>query len=275
MNPYPLDGTNAQIMATLINANNQHTLYGGHGIKISKTGNGTQISMAQACRKDNITWRGNYDFNAAYFPNDLVVIPNGQILDQSGSALALTAGNTYVCVSYVPASNCTNTQFFAVVSAMGGSVSDEMANSYRWYSDNTYYPTTYSGSQSTVSDSGYNIQSNIQFWQPIGSSDPWPPVELDPTKAHSTGDYVYISPANTLVTSGMIDLDSDIQTFTDPGIWRAVKAVPAMSESMYHVPQLPLPGANGTVPGGSPMKGDADGADVYWLMIWKNDYCDQ
>ena len=80
---------------------------------------------------------------------------------------------------------------------------------------------------------------------------------------------------NTLVTSGMIDLDSDIQTFTDPGIWRAVKAVPAMSESMYHVPQLPLPGANGTVPGGSPMKGDADGADVYWLMVWKNDYCDQ
>jgi hypothetical protein len=105
--------------------------------------------------------------------------------------------------------------------------------------------------------------------------DSWPPVELDTTVAHSIGDRVYISPGNILVTSGMIDLDSNILMVSLPGIWRAVTAVPAAVSSQYNVPQLPIPGAYGAVPSGTPMKGDADGAQVHWLPEWINDYCSQ
>jgi hypothetical protein len=108
-----------------------------------------------------------------------------------------------------------------------------------------------------------------------GGNDSWPPPELDTTVAHSIGDRVYISPGNILVTAGMIDLDSNILTVSLPGIWRAVTAVPAAVSSQYNVPQLPLPGASGAVPTGTPMKGDADGAQVHWLPEWINDYCAQ
>ena len=107
------------------------------------------------------------------------------------------------------------------------------------------------------------------------AGDSWPPVELDTTVAHSIGDRVYISPGNILVTAGMIDLDSNILTVSLPGIWRAVTAVPAAVSSQYNVPQLPIPGASGAVPSGTPMKGDADGAQVHWLPEWINDYCSQ
>jgi hypothetical protein len=105
--------------------------------------------------------------------------------------------------------------------------------------------------------------------------DSWPPPELDTTVAHSIGDRVYISPGNILVTAGMIDLDSNILMVSLPGIWRAVTAVPAAVSSQYNVPQLPIPGAYGAVPSGTPMKGDADGAQVHWLPEWINDYCSQ
>ena len=108
-----------------------------------------------------------------------------------------------------------------------------------------------------------------------GGGDSWPPTELDTTVAHAIGDRVYISPGNILVTTGMIDLDSNVLTVALPGIWRAVTAVPAAVSSKYNVPQLPLPGASGAVPTGTPMKGDADGAQVHWLPEWINDYCAQ
>ena len=233
---------------------NQHKIIGGTGVSTRQTANGTLIDITPTQYPSGMQQQGIWT-TGSYRVDDVVTN------QASGSSPVTGSAGTFVCVQEVPGPNSDDTCWANVVQPMiaAGTInpSMELINTFRWSFLN-YLPTspapTLTGISQSVPGTSYFLQQGTVFWQPIGSSDPWPPVELDPTKAHSTGDYVYISPANTLVTSGMIDLDSDIQTFTDPGIWRAVKAVPAMSESMYHVPQLPLPGANGTVPGGSPMK---------------------
>ena len=46
----------------------------------------------------------------------------------------------------------------------------DMANTYRWYDYNYYYPiypTIPSSSATIASDSGYNIAANQTYWQPL------------------------------------------------------------------------------------------------------------
>lgn len=93
-----------------------------------------------------------------------------------------------------------------------------------------------------------------------------PKKELDPTVAVSKGTWVYISPGNSLVTTGLTDLVSGVNVKALSGIWEAAQDVPAKVSSNYNVPQLPYPGATGT-PSGSPLAGDLDGADVFWIAI--------
>lgn len=99
------------------------------------------------------------------------------------------------------------------------------------------------------------------------------PKELDPTVAVASGVYVYISPQNPLVTTGLVDLVSQEPTTARPGIWQAVQAVPAQTiDGQYNVPQIPLPEA-GDAPSGTPLSGDADGTDVYWMPWCPTPYC--
>ena len=115
---------------------------------------------------------------------------------------------------------------------------------------------------------------------PQGSGWKWqkPNKELDPTVsvAGPSGDTytaVYISPGNTLCTTGLVDLVSGELTKAPPGIWMAAKSVPAKVGGSYNVPQLPYPGANGSAPAGSPLAGDLDGANVFWIQLEAYDYC--
>ena len=74
-----------------------------------------------------------------------------------------------------------------------------------------------------------------------GTSDSWPPVELDPTQSTPAGGWRYISPTNAIVTAGIYDLDAGAVITAEAGLWRARVAVP--SEAIvggvmkYNVPQ--------------------------------------
>lgn len=107
-----------------------------------------------------------------------------------------------------------------------------------------------------------------------GSSDSWPPSEIDPSVVTPKGAYKYVSPQSDLAVTGMTQLtagDNLGLTATAPaGRWRAVKDVPAAVAGSYNVPQIPPQlGA----PTGTPLKGDAEGDDVFWLPEWIYDYC--
>jgi len=96
-----------------------------------------------------------------------------------------------------------------------------------------------------------------------------PNLELDPTVAVAVRTIVYISPLNALVTAGMVDLTPgspyyNTTVMATPGWWFTVKPVPAAVGGGYYVPQLPLPTVP-AAPSGSPLKGDADAASVFWM----------
>lgn len=95
------------------------------------------------------------------------------------------------------------------------------------------------------------------------------PKELDPTVAVAAGTFVYISPGNPLVTSGLMDLVALRTIASPPGIWQAIKSVPAQvtvsGVVKYNVPQLPYPGATGAT-SGTPLKGDLDGPNLFWVQ---------
>ena len=111
---------------------------------------------------------------------------------------------------------------------------------------------------------------------------PWqaPNKELDPTVFVPAGTWVYLSPGNALVTTGLFDLVSGSNTTARSGIWQSAQDVPAQvvnpsgmpDGTYYNVPQLPYPGATGT-PTGTPLKGDLDGSNVYWIFISATPYC--
>jgi hypothetical protein len=98
-----------------------------------------------------------------------------------------------------------------------------------------------------------------------GGGIPWqtPYRELDPTVYVAAGTWVYISPENTLVTSGRVDLVSGITIKAVPGIWEAAQDVPAAVTAGYNVPQ-PLAQA---VPSGTPLMGDMDVTTLFWRPI--------
>lgn len=106
--------------------------------------------------------------------------------------------------------------------------------------------------------------------------------ELDPSLAYSAGKTAYISPLNPIYTDGLTDLvDVGSIKNSPPGVWLCVQDCPPAtwdnpldySSGTYNAPQLPLPGS-GAVPSGTlvdgvytPMKGDADGSNVFWVPI--------
>lgn len=74
---------------------------------------------------------------------------------------------------------------------------------------------------------------------------------------------VYISPMNPLCTTGLIDLVTGELTKAVSGWYMAAKPVPAAVGGAYNVP-CPLPQS---VPTGTPLKGDADSATIFWIPM--------
>lgn len=111
----------------------------------------------------------------------------------------------------------------------------------------------------------------------VGESWQWqtPNRELDWTVAvqgPSGGIYtaVYISPQSVLANAGMTDLVSSKTVISPAGTWMALQDVPAAVGGSYNVPCVP---PQTGVPTGSPLKGDLDTGNVFWVPIWEYDFC--
>ena len=94
-----------------------------------------------------------------------------------------------------------------------------------------------------------------------------PNKEIDPTLSVSKGVWVYISPSNDMVLTGLTDLATNANQKACEGMWEAAQDVPAKDgEGKYNVPTFPYPSATGT-PTGSPgsVKGDLDSTDIFWI----------
>lgn len=113
-----------------------------------------------------------------------------------------------------------------------------------------------------------------QMRTPMGGF-PWqvPNKELDPTVAVTAGTAVYISLNNPLAVTGLMDLVLAVVIPAPPGVWIALKNVPAQvvvsGVTKYNVPQLPTPGT----PAGTPLAGDLDGSTVYWARLGTASTC--
>lgn len=170
---------------------NTHNLIGGNGIHISQGIHGKTIHVLHPDGADPMVFVGQFDFNKSYFPNQVVVVPaNGYYVDEDGEAIpfsdnltssydgASMCAGTFVCKNFIPGSGSISDDFITfVVPAYGSQTpTDATANAYRWYDDVlAYYPTTKSvvtipSNTNTTSDSGFNINTGIQYWQQLGSS---------------------------------------------------------------------------------------------------------
>jgi hypothetical protein len=145
----------------------------------------------------------------------------------------------------------------------------------------TYYDTS-GGGFYVCTSAGYSAasaQSPTSVWAKVGGGVVWqtPYKELDPTVAVAVGTFVYLSPGNPLVTTGLTDLVSGLVVNAPAGIWQAAQNVPAQvtvsSVVKYNVPQIPYPGASGATPSGTPLKGDLDGANVFWIFLQEYNVC--
>jgi len=198
--PFPLgDNRGSSHIANLTNLVNSHTIYGGKGISVVHQHDGIVISNTTAQKRDTICYRDLYAFGSEYFPFDAVYVDSAtQYFDQTGSVITIPSG-FYLALQYIPPANNDSTYFLGTIvpsySAAGGAPTDIDANAYRWYLHNVYYPRTdYSGSESTVADSGYNIQTNIKYWQFLGGGTSVSYMIYDENAAIPANTFVWVEP---------------------------------------------------------------------------------
>lgn len=96
--------------------------------------------------------------------------------------------------------------------------------------------------------------------------------EGDPTLPYDADTFMYLSPLNPLVTTGLRDLISGTVLLAQPGFWQAAQNVPAAvlvaGVLSYNVPQI---AAQGAVTG-SPAKGDLDN-NLFWIRHPQTNGC--
>ena len=119
--PVALSGNPISSWAKLVQqSSNRNTLIAGSGISQTQGTNGTTISLKDDTYAERLVFAGEYDPNAEYFPNDVVVVnPNtkytivengvSRSLDidstyVSGYDKAPLGAGTFVCIKYVPPS---------------------------------------------------------------------------------------------------------------------------------------------------------------------------
>ena len=146
--------------------------------------------------------------------------------------------------------------------------SDAVARSHIKDSDNTYNLTA-------IYHAMRQLQSQVNRLR-IRSTSPatlfgwqWqiPQKELDPTVAVAKNTVVYISPENPIATTGLTDLILDELMVASPGVWICIQDVPPEitvdSVVMYNMPQVLTSGSVS----GTPLQGDADNANVFWIPL--------
>lgn len=175
LRPFPLDNNQSSWLANAGLAINAHNLIAGNGIAINKTANGAIISATVTKQINFLTNKGYYNFSNEYWPGDVIYAdPNATYKDQNGAVISDVAFGGYICITYVPPASNDFAYFLSTVvpalTGNGGTATDIIANTFRWYQQNKYYPTGTGSIATTQPVSGYNILTSQSFWQPIGGA---------------------------------------------------------------------------------------------------------
>jgi hypothetical protein len=253
--PYPIGDNHSSHIGNIGETVNSHNIVAGHGIRLTGNSEGVHVAAISQPRPNYINLRGGYDFNAEYFPNDLIVVDaTSSYFDQNGLPISAGSGSpsigvgTWVCTNYIPPSSNTSTFLVSGIvpayQAAGGFPTDTIANSFRWYGYNIYYPVTCSMTQTVISTSGFNIQCSQSFWLPLAAAAPTSSIpfgsyagDWNDSSSYAGGQIVQVK--STLVSGGVT---------IQPGTYAlrpGLSTVPSPSGSM--VPQFPLPTGGGTV----------------------------
>lgn len=162
----------------------------GSGLRTQNMGDFTRISMPDDIDFERLVWRGNFDVEAEYFPNDVVRLqPNISYIDvttgdpldigstaDDGFDYAPLSLGLFVCVQHVPPSWANEDYFYSeVVAAFPDTIPYTWQNGIRWETYNNYYPMypeIPTSLTSSVDPAGYGftITANDTFWQamPLG-----------------------------------------------------------------------------------------------------------
>jgi hypothetical protein len=165
---------------------NNSQLRGGAGIVIKKGANGTHISLVNDLSDVALNYAGVYNFSQSYQPNDIVYVdPLQTYYDQNNAVIPICSGSSasglpaicaglFVCVQYVPAYGVDYNMLVTYVepsyTGSGQAITGEMADTYRQYSYNVYwpvYPLIPSSSLTSVSQGSWQITANQNFWAPL------------------------------------------------------------------------------------------------------------
>lgn len=184
-------GTNSvtQWGNTVVKSINQNNIYAGdNNIKIVKTSTGTSISLTPQYNAERLIWKGDFDIDAEYFPNDVVRVNPDNTYFNSGSMQNLQMDSTnitgydecpitpglYVCMQYVPPAYSDETLLNTLLPQYGGTIPYDIAYTFRLYDYNIYYPIypeiSSSATSSVATSFGFNIIANTNYWQALTPS---------------------------------------------------------------------------------------------------------
>lgn len=157
------------------------------------------------------------------------------------------------------------------------SVRDGDANAKMWQKNRTLGSTIRSVAQATEQNTRQVAKLRRRILGGGGGGAGWDWMypdhkELDTAYGYDAGKFVYISPLNTLVTTGLTDIVSNTLVQSCEGLWQANRDIPPISGGKFNVPVFPYPTGMGvSAPTGAPLKGDLDALDasgqpaIYWL----------
>ena len=158
---------------------NDGRLAAGRGIRVTKSSQGTTISVANPGNASDMHWAGTYNFTSSYNVNDVVYVdPSIPITDQNGAAIPFGTGSGYItpglfiCSMFVPALGFDDGLLTAsvapVLTSAGQQVTSPLADTFRHYALNVYYPTLPVPAGATyVTESTWTTVSGSAFWLPL------------------------------------------------------------------------------------------------------------
>lgn len=177
--PYEYVDSHYERMGQAINVNG---LKAGKGLQLTKGSDGTTISVTDEINRDHLTFAGTYTFEAAYRVGDVVFVdPNVTILNESSSAIPMDipsgssyekpalVGGLFVCIKDVPNVNMDEVFLLSQLS-LYPTIPDDLADSYRHYELNVYYPIYPSiptSSTQWVDTGDYFTVANQNYWQAL------------------------------------------------------------------------------------------------------------
>lgn len=179
--PYPITDQGDSYAALVGQEINNNRVVGGKGIRVTTHGGATHISADGQPLLQYLNYRGVYDFSSSYQVNDVVYVdPNVDIINEDGIKIPksedergsytfplLTPG-LWIAVDYIPSYEEDIDYLMEISETVD--VDGDMADKYRHYQCNNYYPTyplIPTSSMTRLEEGTWDTVANYNFWEPL------------------------------------------------------------------------------------------------------------